>query len=155
MRVGRAFASVVVVTGVWSAAADAASEDSPEGYWLTKGYLVEISRCGEAFCGRLAGLKQTRRPERARLDSRNRDPGKRRRPLCGIDLFGGFRAAGREAGKWEGGWIYNPDDGNTYSSIARLESPDRLKVRGYVAIPAIGRDLTLVRAGNPDRRCSP
>jgi uncharacterized protein (DUF2147 family) len=149
-----AAAAVALLAALWGAPGRAASEVSPEGYWLTKGYLVHITRCGPAFCGQLAGLRTSNRPDSARLDSRNKDSSKRSRPLCGIALFGDFRPSPREAGKWEGGWIYNPDDGRTYSSEARLQSPDRLKVRGYIGLPLIGRDLILVRAQEPAPRCA-
>jgi uncharacterized protein (DUF2147 family) len=131
----------------------AATEASPEGYWLTKGFVVRISQCGSAFCGELVGLNRSSRPDDVRLDSRNKDPSQRTRPLCGMDLLGDFQPSKREAGKWEGGWIYNPDDGKTYSSEVRLQGPNTLKARGYFLVPLLGRDITLVRESSPTARC--
>jgi uncharacterized protein (DUF2147 family) len=143
-------ASLFALTG---ASSQAAADASLEGYWLTKGFVIHISRCGEAYCGELVGLNKNRRPDDMRLDRHNKDASQRDRPLCGIDLFGGFRPSNREAGKWEGGWIYNPDDGKTYSSEVRTEGPNTLKARGYVLVPVIGRDITLVRESHPTVRC--
>jgi uncharacterized protein (DUF2147 family) len=131
----------------------AAPKPSPEGYWLTNGFVVRISQCGTSFCGELVGLNRSDRPDAVRLDGRNKDLGQRTRPLCGIDLLGGFRPSKREANKWEGGWIYNPDDGKTYSSEVRLQGPNMLKARGYVLVPLFGRDITLLRESTPTARC--
>jgi uncharacterized protein (DUF2147 family) len=147
---GLALVLAVAATGVSRAAADA----SPEGYWRTKGFVVHISRCGVAFCGELVGLTVSKRADALRLDSRNKDPSQRSRPLCGIDLLGDFRPSKGDAAKWEGGWIYNPDDGKTYSSEVRLQGANTLKARGYVLIPLLGKDITLVRENEATARCT-
>ena len=37
------------------------------------------------------------------------------------------------------GKILDPGSGNTYSCYLELESPDKLKLRGYIGFPAFGR----------------
>ncbi len=37
------------------------------------------------------------------------------------------------------GKILDPGSGNTYSCYIELESPDKLKLRGYIGFPAFGR----------------
>jgi len=37
------------------------------------------------------------------------------------------------------GKILDPGSGNTYSCYLELESPDKLKLRGYLGLPALGR----------------
>lgn len=42
--------------------------------------------------------------------------------------------------RWEGGFILDPDSGNTYRSELRVTDDDeRLEVRGYIGIPLFGR----------------
>ena len=127
---------------------------SVEGYWVTSGFVVRISRCPEGLCGELAGLDQRAGADADRLDRRNADRSKRLRPLCGIDLFGEFKPSKAEIGKWEGGWIYNPEDGRTYKSEMRLVNPNTIKARGYVLAKLFGRDITREREKQEGRRCS-
>lgn len=37
------------------------------------------------------------------------------------------------------GKVLDPNNGKTYSCYIELESPDKLKLRGYIGIPALGR----------------
>ncbi|NPA42883.1 MAG: DUF2147 domain-containing protein [Chlorobi bacterium] len=41
--------------------------------------------------------------------------------------------------EWEGGTILDPKTGKEYSVYLKLESPDKLKVRGYIGFSLIGR----------------
>lgn len=42
-------------------------------------------------------------------------------------------------GEFSGGHITDPTNGRRYRGVLRLESPDRMRVRGYVGIRALGR----------------
>ena len=132
-----------------------AAERPPEGYWLVKdhGFTVRIASCGGSLCGELVGLNQSPRPDRLRLDAKNPDASKRVRPLCGLQLFGSFTPSAREEAKWEGGWIYNPQDGRTYTSELRRIDADTITVRGFVLGGLLGRNLTLVRQPRPGDLC--
>lgn len=46
-----------------------------------------------------------------------------------------------KANEWSGGKIYDPDTGKTYKATFTLESPTKLKVRGYIGLPALGRTM--------------
>jgi len=59
-----------------------------------------------------------------------------------------------KAGAWEGGWVYNPENGKTYKSVMEFVGGGTLKVRGYVLVPLFGRNETLTRVSAPARRCS-
>ena len=37
------------------------------------------------------------------------------------------------------GTVLDPNNGKTYSCYVELETPDKLKLRGYIGIPALGR----------------
>ncbi|MDR3683512.1 MAG: DUF2147 domain-containing protein [Geothrix sp.] len=125
------------------------------GFWVLgrAHWVVQISPCGDGYCGRLVGLSKSAKPDAARVDDRNPDPARRARPLCGLPLLGGFTPAPSDPGTWRGGWIYDPDNGATYASRMWLAGPDTLKVRGYILVPWLGRNETLTRETGPANRC--
>jgi uncharacterized protein (DUF2147 family) len=131
------------------------SAGSISGYWVTedRAWTVHIARCGGGFCGKIVGLGASPRADVLRTDSQNPDVTKRSATLCGLRVLGGF-VPSRKAGAWEGGWIYNPENGKTYTSVMEFEGGGILKVRGYVLIPLFGRNETLTRVSAPARRCS-
>lgn len=128
---------------------------SPAGYWVTedRAWTVRIAGCGVGFCGRIAGLGASPRADVLRKDIQNPDVTKRSAALCGLPVLGGFVPSSK-AGVWEGGWIYNPQNGKTYQSVMEFQGGDTLKVRGYVLIPLFGRNETLTRVSAPARRCT-
>jgi uncharacterized protein (DUF2147 family) len=143
-------AAVIAAAGAFSTAAVAQS--SPEGFWVDEdgSFVVQVFRCGAELCGELVGLQPD---DVNRLDTENTDRSKRQRPWCGLDVLGDLKPSTREAGKWEGGWIYNPKDGKTYSSEVRLGGPDRLRIRGSVLGGLLGKNLNLVREQGMTWRC--
>jgi uncharacterized protein (DUF2147 family) len=40
---------------------------------------------------------------------------------------------------WENGEIYDPESGKTYSCNMKMETADKLNIRGYIGISLIGR----------------
>jgi uncharacterized protein (DUF2147 family) len=58
------------------------------------------------------------------------------RPLLGLEILSGLRPAGD--GTWEGGTIYNPDDGETYSVLMSVQDDGSVRVRVYVFLPIFG-----------------
>jgi uncharacterized protein (DUF2147 family) len=112
-----------------SARAQGAGE--PVGIWLTQAgdARVRVSKCGGGICGVIVGLKQPIDPAtgKPQVDDKNPNPALARRPMIGLPLFSGMRAAG--PGKWSG-QIYNADDGSTYASNVAVTGPDTLRVEG-------------------------
>jgi uncharacterized protein (DUF2147 family) len=53
-------------------------------------------------------------------DLNNPDPALQTRTILGLPLITGFKPNG--AGKWNGGKIYNPQDGKTYNSKLELDA---------------------------------
>jgi uncharacterized protein (DUF2147 family) len=74
-------------------------------------------------------------------DYKNRDPEFRQRPLCGLTIRNGLRPVGLD--HWNGGSLYNPDDGRTYGVSAKRPSPDVLVTRIYLGMPLFGETETL------------
>ena len=61
-------------------------------------------------------------------------------PCCG--------ACAKGVDRWEGGWFYNPFDGNTYRVSAKLTSADLIVARIYVGVPIFGKTKTLERVAH-------
>lgn len=123
----------VTVLGLGVAAGSALAADSATGTWrLSNGKVtVKVAPCGGGLCGRVVALKKPRDGKgRPRLDKENPNPALRTRPVIGLTILSNMRASGE--GSWAG-TIYNPDDGNTYSSRMQLVSPSTMKVDGCVA----------------------
>ncbi|MCW2237024.1 DUF2147 domain-containing protein [Azospirillum canadense] len=147
----RAFVGVVLLLVIPHAVAVAAPEDV-YGLWRTSDQqaAVELYPCGPDLCGRLVWYVEKRTGADAGLDSKNPDEAQRARRLCGLLMIGNFR---RRDGGWTGGWLYDPESGNTYSGTITPEGPDHLSLRGYIGIPLLGRTDHWSRAPDSQQRC--
>jgi uncharacterized protein (DUF2147 family) len=124
----------------------AADEDKILGLWNTpeNDCKIEIYKCGNKYCGRIAWLKEPLYPaddeggmaDKPIVDRENPSPDLRARPLIGLQLMEGFTYIGKNV--WEKGTIYNPDNGKTYKCKMTLSAPDRLEVRGFIGISLFG-----------------
>jgi uncharacterized protein (DUF2147 family) len=126
---------VIAVLATWLAAAPAYAQagGDPSGIWLTQAgdAKVRVSKCGGGLCGVVVWLREptdtaTGKPQ---IDDKNPNPALAKRPIIGLPLFTGMRAAGPN--KWSGP-IYNADDGKSYASSISVAGPDALKVEGCV-----------------------
>jgi uncharacterized protein (DUF2147 family) len=136
------------------AGAPGARADAPEGRWLTeaKDGVVEVYRCGDALCGRLAWFRMGSLHDNPQaLDIHNPTPTLRNRPLCGLVILSGFRPEGTD--HWTGGSAYDPDSGNTYSGEMTLKPNGLLSLRGYIGITLFGRSEDWTRYTAPITRC--
>lgn len=115
--------------------------DEIVGIWATvegKSH-VEITPCGEKFCGSIIWLKEPLDEKGdPKLDTNNPDATLQNRSILGLPLLVNF-AAGDEVDVWENGSIYNPEDGELYSCTMTLLDGKTLKVRGYVGLPLFGK----------------
>lgn len=131
--------AVALLLGLITAGA-ARADVGPIGVWLTESGSghVEIAPCGPALCGKIVWLKEplTEKGE-PKTDRHNPDEALRPRPILGLPMLDGFVAA--SGGGWEGGTIYNPEEGKTYKCVMSLDDPNKLRVRGYVGIPLLGK----------------
>lgn len=143
--------SVGLVTGAAAApAADIATT------WLTHDGqgVVEIAPCGGKLCGRIVWLKTPTDDKGAALtDQNNPSQRLRRRPICGLAVLNGLQPD--KSGGWDGGKIYDPEEGDTYDAALKLAGPDRLTVTGYLGVKALGQTFTWKRYALPaGQRCS-
>ncbi len=125
----------------------AADANAVLGKWWNEAKTsnIEIYNCGGKLCGKIVFLKEPVYPAndakgmagKPKVDRENPDAAKRSTPILGMNILQGFTFAGDNV--WEGGTIYNPEDGKTYKCKLTLEKPDLLKVRGYVGTPLLGK----------------
>lgn len=125
-------------------AASHAQESGLAGLWMTEDQdgVVEFQKCDEAYCGRFYWLREDSATNPS-LDDKNNDPQLRKRPLCGMIFMGGFADKGE--GRYDGGWIYSPRHGSTYSANLYLKDADTLELRGFIFIPLLGGTQTWSR----------
>jgi uncharacterized protein (DUF2147 family) len=133
---------ILPLTILLAAAPGVARADSPVGVWLaSKGRShVEIYKCGAKLCGKIVWLKEpTNKDGSPKVDSRNPDKAKRSRKLLGLHILRGFVKDEDEPNYWTSGRIYNPEDGDVYKCTLTLRKDGKLRVRGYVGIPLLGK----------------
>ena len=64
--------------------------------------------------------------------------------LIGMVIIWNLEDTGK---RWEGGRIMDPASGRDYKCYVQVLNDDKLKVRGYIAFPAIGRTQYWYRKG--------
>lgn len=115
--------------------------DKIVGFWWTEGKKakVEIYKEGAEYHGKIVWLKEPKNMNGSdKLDVENPDEQLRKRPIIGMNLIEGFVF---DDGKWEGGTIYDPENGKTYDCIIKLKGK-KLDVRGYIGVAMFGRTVT-------------
>ncbi len=138
-RIGFFVAGILFVLG--TVVANGAVAATPVGVWETEGgkSRVEIRRCENKLCGTVVWLKEpTEKDGLEKRDRENPDPALKARPILGLSILRDFIPSA-QAGVWESGKIYNPEDGETYKCTLTLVDENTLKVRGYIGIPLFGK----------------
>lgn len=123
-----------------------AQSPTPVGVWLhdNKRIEIEIAPCGETLCGKLVWFKWPNNAQGSPLvDLNNPESALRTRPLLGLVVLNGLRRTG--VNTWEGGNIYNPDDGATYAASMSMQDDGSLEVRAYVLLPVLGKTFVWTR----------
>lgn len=122
------------------------------GPWHTEGdsSMLEIVRCGEKLCGKVVWLKNPNYVSgkdgpvgTPKVDRKNPDPALRNRPILGLQVIEGLTPSGDN--RWEHGTCYDPESGNSYQCKIRLETTDRLEIRGFIGFSLLGRTYVLTR----------
>ncbi len=126
------------------------------GYWVTPdhGAVVNIVPCDSGMCGYVAGVRTNHPPGEVPRDVKNPDPAKRNDPACGMMIMGSLKPVPGKPGKWQNGWVYDPESGNTYTAQMQLDGANTLNLRGYLGISLFGRTQTWTReTGENKNRC--
>ena len=128
---------IAAATVACLAAGPAFAADPIEGDWMpSAASKVHIAPCrGQPswLCGDIVWLKTPDSPSGGPLrDANNPDPAQRGRTIIGLQFLRDFQRV--EAGRWNGGKIYEPKSGKTYDAKLSLNPDGTLKLEGCVAI---------------------
>lgn len=122
----------------------------PVGLWIdhTGRGAVEIVPCANQLCGRIVWLKEPNDKQgRPLVDALNEDKRKRARSICGLQIIGQLQV--QRDGSWDNGWIYDPEQGESFDVEIRLRSPDKLQVKGYKGLKFLSETFQWTRAAAP------
>ena len=97
-----------------------------------------------AYAGRIVWLKEPNdEAGNPKTDKKNPDAKLRDRETMGMVVLSGLNSRGKA--KYDGGTIYDPKSGNTYSCKAELSDDNTIKLRGFMGVSLIGRTDTWTR----------
>ncbi|PQJ74589.1 DUF2147 domain-containing protein [Polaribacter gangjinensis] len=65
------------------------------------------------------------------------------KPILGLNILTGLEKDGEE---WSGGKILDPRNGKVYKCYIKLETENKLKIRGYIGFSLIGKTAFWTRA---------
>ena len=152
IRLAPSVAATIAVTSIGVVASARAA--TPVGLWYAErgAARVAVEPCGRELCGRVVWLRSPFDDEGCDLRDRNNpEPALRQRPVVGLEILHGLTPGAD--GTWTDGRIYDPGSGSTYTCNLALDGDDRLRLRGYVGIPLLGRTTTWTRVGAEKRLC--
>ena len=124
----------------------------PRGLWLAQdGARVRVSSCGKGLCATIASTQSRIDPATGQswADKNNSDPGKRNRPLVGVEVLRSMMPDG--PGKWSG-LLYNTENGRTYSGHLIEIDHKTIRVEGCVIGICGGRNMKSIRIISPGAR---
>lgn len=100
---------------------------------------IKIDKIADKYYGRIVWLKEPNDPVTGepKLDKNNPDESMHSAPLRGYRMLKDFEYQGD--GEWSEGTIYDPENGNTYSSVIKLKDENTLDIRGYIGMKTFGR----------------
>ncbi len=149
---GLAFCLATAVLAVSTVGAGAG--ERLDGYWMDSDgeVLLDIGRCGNARCGKVAWLRKPRGPDGGPLrDFRNSDPKLQSRLVCGLAVVTGFKK--QADGTWGDGTVYVPDQGMSFSGEAQVLDRNHVKVSGYMFLPIFGSSEVWTRVNRKPPTC--
>lgn len=122
-----------------SAFAQTGNADKVLGTYMSENKTgkVQVTKQGGKYIGTLVWTSI----EGAK-DEKNPDAALKSRTLKGTVILKDMVYAD---GMWKNGTIYDPESGNTYKATIRLKPNGDLTLRGYIGVPALGRNSTWTR----------
>jgi len=135
------FASVIFLFSLISMGSlMAQTEGAILGTWYNteKSAKIEIIKNGTEFLGKIIWIEPDGKDLKTILDKENSDPNLRKRPIMGLTILHGLKF---KNGIWEGGKIYDPKSGKTYSCELKLKGKGILEVKGYMGFSWVGRTV--------------
>lgn len=146
-----------LVVGLVALASEGSAARPEIGVWFDDSAqgAVEIYICADnpnRLCGRIVWLKEPLNAEGVpKHDRYNPKSEQQTRPICGLPVLWGLGLM--SDGTFDGGQIYDPKTGKTYSSAIKLAQADKLVVTGYLGMKMLGKSFTWTKAPPNLQRC--
>jgi uncharacterized protein (DUF2147 family) len=140
---------IVTAAIIASLSLHAWAESSPAGVWKTiddetgkPKSLVRITENNGEYQGKVVKLfrpaDQDQNPKCVKCEDANKD-----QPIIGMTILTGLH---KEDDEYAGGRILDPNNGKIYKSKMSLsDDGKKLKVRGYIGVPMLGRTQVWLR----------
>lgn len=122
------------------------NRDQIIGKWInaTGEAHIQIYPNSGKYFGKIAWMKVPNNPDgKPRLDKNNPNTSLSQNPILGLLILKDFVFSDDI---WEGGSIYDPKTGKTYSCKISPQGPDKINVRGFVGFSMLGRTESWTRA---------
>ena len=126
--------------------ANTALAESPIGLWWNdeKSAHIEVYENAGKLYGKIVWLKEPNdEAGKPKTDPLNSNPKLRTRPRLGMLIMAGVKPSGTDF--WDGGELYNPKTGKTYTMNLTLQKDGTLKLRGYIGVSLIGKTTIWTR----------
>ena len=139
MKMKKLIISAILVLCTVMAFAQTNDEDRILGTYLSENKTgkVEVTKQNGKYIGTLVWTVV----EGAK-DEKNPDASLKKRTLKGVVIL---KDMTYDNGIWKNGTIYDPESGNTYKATIKLKSDGNLTLRGYIGVPALGRNSVWTR----------
>jgi uncharacterized protein (DUF2147 family) len=113
--------------------ARAADPNAVEGIWWTQNHdgVVQIYPCETGLCGRVVGIAAFKPDGSPPLDLHGRS-------RCRLEIIPDGKID--SGGMWDS-HITDPDDDKTYTIRLQVDPDGRLRMRGYIGLPILGRTV--------------
>ncbi len=136
---------LIIALLIFSAGMIYGQADKVTGIWLTekKGSQIRIFKATDGkYYGKIEWLEE----DKDRLDVNNPDEKLRSKKVWGMLILRGFSFNALKK-QWEGGTIYDPENGKTYDCYMWFDGNDnQLHIKGYVlGMKFIGRETLWTR----------
>jgi uncharacterized protein (DUF2147 family) len=120
------------------------------GNWTNPtGSTIQIYPCGAYICAKVIAIRKN---APSRVDGKNPNRALRTRSLCDLQIGWNFQLT--SPSRAEGGHLYDPESGNTYSG-SMTRAANTLKLRGYIGFSLFGRTEIWTRAPANTPLCHP
>lgn len=105
--------------------------DKIAGIWMPAKGTSQV-RIFKATNGKYYGKVEWLETEKDKLDVNNPDPAQRNKKIQGLMILKDF-SYNADKKRWEGGTVYDPDNGKTYDCFMWFDGDDnKMTLKGYV-----------------------
>lgn len=123
--------------------------DKIVGYYLTydddtkaeKSQVQIFKTTTGKYFGKIVWLKEPLKDGKPKVDDKNPNVKLQSRAIIGLEILKSF-VYDEASNEWNDGTIYNPTSGKTYNCYINFESPNRIKIRGYIGAAWMGLGKT-------------